>query len=279
MILQRKTPFKRSDVACARILPAMEQQGENPIYWDQHASKWNLTLIFSLVVVVLGIAQGFAGSGALLVILGLGMAAYSWLTTPRQYLLFRDSMIIHYGMPRTRVISFAEISHVELLAMPLGERLRVRMVSGSRVMLMMKDPGAFRAHLEDALAQYHGEQSGVAYAEGTVLDSPVEPDFDMGQEFYALDETASEVEQEVVTSAEPDLEPDTASAGSYTEADEPAPVDSEVHTGRVEQASSTSGSYTESAEPDFSGEGRPMYGADVEFETTTDEDDRPESPY
>ena len=276
MILGLKTPVERSDVACARILPAMEQQQENPIHWDQNASKWNLTLIFSLVVVVLGFAMGFQ---LLLIVLGVVMAGYSWLTTPRQYLIYRDSVVVIYGMPRTRVISFAEISHVELLAMPLGERLRVRMVSGSRVMLMMRDPGAFRAHLEDALAQYHREQSGVAYAEGTVLDSPVEPDFDMGQEFYALDETASEVEQEVVTSAEPDLEPDTASAGSYTEADEPAPVDSEVHTGRVEQASSTSGSYTESAEPDFSGEGRPMYGADVEFETTTDEDDRPESPY
>ena len=143
----------------------MAQQQENPIHWDQHASRWNLTLIFSVIVAVLGIVM----QAPLLIILGLGMAGYSWLTTPRQFLLYRDCMVIVYGIPRSRTISFAEISHIELLAMPLGERLRIRMVSGNRLMLMMKDPGAFRGHLEDALARYHGEQSGAAYVEGTVL--------------------------------------------------------------------------------------------------------------
>ena len=154
----------------------MAQQQENPIYWDQHSSRFNLTLIFSLVVAVLGLFT--AGSGfPFLIILGLGMAAYSWLTTPRQYLLYRDSMVIIYGIPRTRHISFAEISHVELLALPLGERLRIRMISGSRLMLMMRDPGAFRGHLEDALARYHGEQSGAAYVEGAVLTQEREAEY------------------------------------------------------------------------------------------------------
>ena len=78
-------------------------------------------------------------------------------------------------MPRTRLIPFAEISHVEILALPFGERLRLRMVSGSRMMLMMRDPGAFRNHLEDALAQYHGEQSGGEFRMqryGAVVDAP-----------------------------------------------------------------------------------------------------------
>ena len=92
----------------------MAEQQETPIYWDQHATKWNLTLIFSLVVIVLGFIMS---GGYLLVILGVVMGAYSWLTTPRQFLLYRDSMVIVYGMPRTRVVSFAEISHVELLAL------------------------------------------------------------------------------------------------------------------------------------------------------------------
>ena len=33
----------------------MAQQQETPIHWDQHASRWNLTLIFGLVVAILGI--------------------------------------------------------------------------------------------------------------------------------------------------------------------------------------------------------------------------------
>ncbi len=269
----------------------MAQQQENPIYWDQHANKWNLTLIFSAVVAVLGIVMG----QELLIILGLGMAGYSWLTTPRQYLLFRDSMVVRYGMPRTRVISFAEISHVELLSLPLGERLRIRMLTGSRVMLMMRDAGAFRGHLEDALAQYHGEQSGAAYVEGTVLDMPGDTDFgaatgyateqEFGDEpeFGAADESIPGVENEAAAIDEVEPQPQTETSGSYSETHEPSEEESEVYSGRVEQASSTSGSYTETAEPDFSGEGRSAYGADVEFNTSSGEDDdsteRPPSPY
>ena len=266
----------------------MAQENENPIYWDQHATKWNLTLIFSLVVIVLGFIMS---GGFLLVILGVVMAAYSWLTTPRQFLLYRDTMVIVYGMPRTRVISLAEISHVELLALPFGERLRIRMMSGSRMMLMMRDPGAFRAHLEDALAQYHGEQSGVAYATGTLVDRDAEEEFEVeGTEYAVADEPDSELGYDAEVTSEPefDAEPGEAagSSGSYSEepADEPVeqPQDeAEVYSGSVEQAASVSGSYTEAQEPDFSGEGRPAFGADVEFETTSEEEDskRPPSPY
>ena len=261
----------------------MAQQQENPIYWDQHATKWNLTLIFSLVVVVLG----FVMANILLIALGAVMAGYSWLTTPRQFLLYRDSMVIVYGMPRTRVISLAEISHVELLALPFGERLRIRMMTGSRMMLMMRDPGAFRAHLEDALAQYHGEQSGVAYATGTLVDRGAGEEFDDEYQEYSVadgPDTELEHDDEVADDADFDTEPEqvVSSSGSYAE--EPAdraPDESEVYTGRVEQAASVSGSYTETPEPDFSGEGRPTFGADVEFETTSEDDDskRPPSPY
>ena len=265
----------------------MGQQQENPIYWDQHATKWNLTLIFSLVVLVMGFFMGY-----LLVALGAVMGGYSWLTTPRQFLLYRDSMVIVYGMPRTRVVSFAEISHVELLALPFGERLRIRMVSGSRMMLMMRDPGAFRAHLEDALAQYHGEQSGVAYATGTLVDRETDPEFAADDANYdSFDDGATEYEadSEIADDTEFDDEPeaDADTTGSYTE--EPAeelveqtPEESEFYTGRVEQAASVSGSYTDTPEPDFSGEGRSAFGADVELDTTSNEEDdseRPPSPY
>ncbi len=255
----------------------MAQQQESPIYWDQSATRWNLTLIFSAVVAVLGIFM----TQVLLIILGLGMAIYSWLTTPRQFLLYRDSMVIVYGIPRTRVISYAEISHVELLALPLGERLRIRMISGGRVMLMMRDPSAFRGHLEDALSRYHGEQTGTAFVEGAVLERGEDPDY------YEPVETEPEMMDESFEEFEP---AETASvsdtSGSYTEVEveeEPEPAAAETYTGYTQEASRTSGSYTENADPDFSGEGRPTYGADVEFETTSHEEEdppeRPRSPY
>ena len=266
----------------------MAQERDNPIYWDQHATKWNLTLIFSLVVIVLGFIMS---GGLLLVVLGVVMGAYSWLTTPRQFLLYRDSLVVVYGMPRTRLISFAEISHVELLALPFGERLRIRMMSGSRMMLMMRDPGAFRAHLEDALAQYHGEQSGAAYAVGTLVDRGTDEEFEAADSDYAvLDDTVQEadleLEPELTDEAEFEAEAQVGagSSGSFTE-EPPEPLETaeEVYTGRVEQAASVSGSYSETAEPDFSGEGRPAFGADVEFETSSNEEDdpskRPPSPY
>ena len=251
----------------------MAQQQENPIHWDQSSSRFNLTLIFSLVVAILGIVM----TQPVLIILGVGMAGYSWLTTARQFLLYRDTVVIVYGMPRTRVISFAEISHVELLAMPLGERLRIRMMSGSRLMLMMRDPGAFRGHLEDALARYHGEQSGAAYVEGrAVLQRGGEPEYDAVE---------AELEADFYEGFETDAPetPHETPSGSYSEVEEESqPAESETYTRQVEEPTITSGNYTETLEPDYSGEGRSAYGADVDLATGLPEDDpseRPPSPY
>ena len=262
----------------------MAQQQENPIHWDQHSSRWNLTLIFALVVAVLGIITG----QFLLIILGLVMAAYSWFTTPRQYLLYRDRMMIVYGMPRTRVLSFAEISHAELLAMPFGERLRLRMVAGNRMMLMMRDPRTFLGHLEDALGRYHGEQTGgggVVESYGSLLD-PVEGrnwetaegvGADSGEaevdRYAAYDDPATE--RETYTGR---VEEAASTSGSYTEAEEPPAFEDSPRS--AEDTSRASGSYTETPAPDYSGEGTPLYGAEVEVETSTSNDEeRPPSPY
>ena len=251
----------------------MAQQQESPIHWDQHASKWNITLIFSLVVVVVGIVSGY-----LLIALGLAMAAYSWLTTPRQYLLYRDRVMVVYGMPRTRVISFAEISHAEMLALPLGERLRLRMVSGSRMMLVMRDPATFMAHLEDALARYHGEQRGGDFRPeryGTALDTPSDA---AGVE--NADASADASETETYTGRVQEAE---RTSGSNTESNDPLPPVADTPDAPAPDTPRTSGSHPEPPAPDYSGEGRPTYGADVDVDTgrpgDREERDRPPSPY
>ena len=265
----------------------MAQQQENPIYWAPHASKWNLTLIFGLVVAVLGFTNLF------LLPLGLVMAAYSWLTTPRQYLLYRDRMVIVYGMPRTRVISFAEISHVETLALPFGERLRLRMVAGNRMMLMMRDPSAFRGHLEDALSRYHGEQTGDVYVEGS--GAVLNPTYESGPEtagepatgnYAAESETAPAYDDAPAAASETytgRTQETSRTSGSYTESEDSPPAAPETPAAPSNDAPRSSGSFTEAPTPDYSGEGRPAYDADVDLETgrpnKPEERDRPPSPY
>ena len=262
----------------------MAQQYDNPIYWDQHASRWNLTLIFALVVAVLGFITGY-----LLTALGLAMAAYSWFTTPRQYLLYRDRMMIVYGIPRTKVLSFAEISHAEILALPFGERLRIRMVAGNRMMLMMRDPTAFMGHLEDALARYHGEQTGGGVVEtyGAVLSPPDEREWEtaegMATESGAAEAQSPAYDDQPSSTGETytgRVEEAASTSGSYTEIEEPQPAASESRPAPAEDASRASGSHTEAPAPDYSGEGSPAYGAEVDVETgRTEEEERPPSPY
>ena len=140
----------------------MQQSQEQPLHWDEHRTKLNLTIIFALVVAVIGIL-----GQPILFIMGIGVAIYSWLTNPRQYLIYRDALVIVYGRPRVKAFPFQEISNLETLAMPMGERLRVRLVSGRRIMLMTKDSDTFRAKLDEALESFHGGQMGTDYGQET----------------------------------------------------------------------------------------------------------------
>ncbi len=193
----------------------MEVQ-QQPIHWDQHRSSFNFTLIFALVVAVIGIMGNYP-----LLAIGLAVAAYTWLTTPRQYLVYRDALVIRYGTPRVKPIPFANISHLETLSLPMGERLRVRMVDGKRTFLMAKDPDTFRQRLEEALGSYHDSQGGGDWVEsrGTlVADRPLN--------------TAGTV----FSTEEPELI-DTSEATVYSaQSDEAPPFDEEpADQGRVEE--------------------------------------------
>ena len=133
----------------------MEQTQEQPIYWDNHRTKLNLTLLFALVVAFIGVL----GEPALFVI-GIGVAIYSWLTNPKQYLIYRDSLVIIYGRPRVKAYPFENMAHLELLALPIGDRLRVRMANGARIMLLPKDSDTFNVKLDEALEAFHGGPMG-----------------------------------------------------------------------------------------------------------------------
>lgn len=141
----------------------MATSQEQPIYSDNHRGSFNLTLIFALVVAFIGVFGNFP-----LLIIGLAVAAYSWFTSPKQYLIYRDALVFVYGRPRVKAIPFSEISQLETIALPTGERLRVLMVNGRRMMAQPRDPDTFKARLDEALSNYHGEDWGGEYVEGTV---------------------------------------------------------------------------------------------------------------
>ena len=164
---------------------------EQPLHWDNHRTNLNLTFIFALIVAVIGIL-----GQPVLFVLGIGVAIYSWLTNPKQYLIYRDALVIVYGRPRIKSCPFQEISHLETLSLPIGERLRVRMVNGRRIMVLTKDPDTFRAKLDEALDAFHGEQRGIDYAKenelDTAIDTPTEKPLDGVPPEENLGESSSE---------------------------------------------------------------------------------------
>ena len=145
----------------------MQETQQEPLHWDNHRTNLNLTLIFSLVVAVIGIM-----GQPLLFVIGVGVAIYSWLTTPKQYLIYSDALVLVYGRPRVKSYPFQEIANLELLTLPIGDRLRVRMANGRRLMLLTKDTETFRARLDEALAAFHGSQQGTDYDQETRSETP-----------------------------------------------------------------------------------------------------------
>ena len=137
----------------------VEQPQNQPIYWDSHRGTINLTLILSLAVVVLGLFQFLRDGEPTLMIIGLGVAGFTWFTNAKQYWIYSDALVIVYGRPRVKAIPFSQISHVELLSLPMGDRLRVRLVRGRGVMLQARDCEAFQDRLESAMNDYQGGRS------------------------------------------------------------------------------------------------------------------------
>ena len=168
----------------------MQQPETTLIYWAPSRVRFNLTLILAAVVIVLGLLQaaGFdplaaacsprasnepaaqtegaspeggdnaastnRGSAWLLVIVGLGVGAYSWLTSPRQYRVYSDALIIMFGMPRQRTIHFSDIREVVLDRGFMGDPLRVYTVNRRRVPLQVREPEEMHRYLDGAVKDF-----------------------------------------------------------------------------------------------------------------------------
>ena len=125
---------------------------DQPLHWDQHRRTVSLVLILAVALAIYGLV--FVGD-LIMVVLALGVAAFSWLTSPRQYLIYPDALVIAYGRPRVKVIPFARVSHIELLSLPIGDRLRVRLVHGRAELVAARDSQTFGEQLDAALEEFH----------------------------------------------------------------------------------------------------------------------------
>ena len=127
----------------------MEQY--EPLHADRHRSSFNLSLILSVAVAAIGLVT----SEPFVVVIGLGFAAFSWLTTPSQYMIFDDRLVIAYGKPRVRQVPFHQIDQVEVLRHPIGHRLLVRLRNGRRLIIQPRDAEGFQSRFQGALESFH----------------------------------------------------------------------------------------------------------------------------
>lgn len=133
----------------------MEQQQNQPIYWDKHRIPINLTVIFAIIVAAFGLFTFMLqGATPVLLVAGLAVGAYSWLTNPRQYWIYPDALVLVYGRPRTRIIPFTNVSQVEMRSQATPDRLRALLHRGRQVILMVRDPDAFNEQLQKALDDF-----------------------------------------------------------------------------------------------------------------------------
>ena len=131
-------------------MSGMTPSPDQPIHWDRQRANLNLTLVLGLVVAVVALFS----MNFLLFVAGIGAAGYSWLTTAKQYWIYHDALIIVYGRPRMKVIPFAQVSRIELLSLPTGDRLRVQLVTGRPVLLAARDTETFRERLDTTLQEF-----------------------------------------------------------------------------------------------------------------------------
>ena len=146
----------------------MEQSQHQPLYAAKDRVPFNLTLVLALGIAMWGLAGLVGilpppGNPEMIIALGLAVTAYTWLFTPREYMVYNDAVCVVYGRPRVKTIHFSNIAVVEMGSPVSIDQLRIRPIRGRRQSIRVRDPEAFYDELESALNAYraaHPEESG-----------------------------------------------------------------------------------------------------------------------
>ena len=136
-------------------------QQYEPIHFDRHGASFNLNLVLALGVAGIGFALS-----EWVIVIGLGFAAFAWLTTPSMYTIYVDRLLISYGRPRVRHVLFREIRDIQPVALPFGSRLLIRLRSGRRFLIQPSDVEEFSSKFLGALESFNLEHGG----EGRIVD-------------------------------------------------------------------------------------------------------------
>ena len=245
----------------------MQQPETTLIYWAPSRVRFNLTLILAAAVILFGLYQLFmdaragddvppetaaqtegsggegetpaagrsGGSGAwLLIVVGLGVGAYSWLTSPRQYRVYSDALIIMFGTPRRRTIHFSDIREVVSDRGFMGDPLRVYTMNRRRIPLQVREPEEMHRYLDSALADFRRaypqyapppEESEPGEAAPDVVESTAANGSQPANEVSPEPAAAESVEAEPTASAEPDPPPERSPRSRRRSLRDDAPSD------------------------------------------------------
>ena len=180
----------------------MEQSQHQPLYAAKDRVPFNLTLVLALGIAGWGLAGLIGilpppGNPEMIIVLGLAVTAYTWLFTPKEYMVYNDAVCVAYGKPRVKTIHFSNIAVVEMGSPVSIDQLRIRPIRGRRQSIRVRDPETFYDHLETALNAYRAAH----------------PEEDISYEFTGRNPQAViEGEPVEMVEAEADAEPAAAQA-------------------------------------------------------------------
>ena len=128
---------------------------EQPIYSSPHSRSFfqRINMAISVVVIVLGAFS--IQQNPFLIFLGLAIGGMYWFTTPNQYHIYADKLVIHYGKPRIVVIPFNMIRDASPVKMPFSG-VYIRRVGKSGVFSRPKNHEEFLDYLWDAIQKNGG---------------------------------------------------------------------------------------------------------------------------
>ena len=216
----------------------MEQSQHQPLYAAKDRVPFNLTLVLALGIAVWGLAGIVGilpppGNPEMIVVLGLAVTAYTWLFTPREYMVYNDAVCVAYGRPRVKTIHFSNIAMVEMGSLATIDQLRIRPIKGRRQAIRVRDPEAFYDQLETALNAYRAAH----------------PDEDISYQFTGRRPAVVEGEPVEMTDADADPDPAAAQAEDAV-AEEALPQgDGVAQDAPVEQPAAEVSRATEEGEP------------------------------
>ncbi len=145
----------------------MVMSESGPIYSERHRTTFlsNFIWYLGIALVVVAIPAAALGSNswdsrildaAILLALGTVLAGGHWLLAARRYEIYEGALVVVYGRPRVKVVSYSEVREIEVKMHPLGTEIQLIRLNGGLVRLYPLHPREFHENLERAWEPHRG---------------------------------------------------------------------------------------------------------------------------